>query len=88
METSCSYTGEYAYFSSDEKKWRNRIEKLAMEHPDEVTIIRHAEDNDGCIYARIPASYMKIQPKKTRELTDEQRVILVERLRKSHEKSP
>lgn len=81
METSCTYTGDTAYFSSDEKKWRNRIEKLAKEYPDEVVIIRHAEENDGCVYARFPASYLKIQPKSRRNISDEQRVILQERMR-------
>jgi hypothetical protein len=87
VETCCNYTGEWAYFSSDEKKWRNKIERLAKEYPDEVQIIRHAEDNDGCVYAKIPASYMKIQPKKRCNMSDEERVALAERLRKSRQKT-
>ena len=87
METSCTYTGKYAYFSSDEKKWRTKIEKLAKEHPDEVTIIRHAEENDGCVYARIPSYYMKIQPKKRSNMSDEQKLAVRERLAKSRLKT-
>ncbi len=82
METCFNYTGEWGYFSSDEIKWRNRIEKLAKERPDEVTILKHAEENDGCVYARLPASYLKIQPKNKRDLSDEQRLMLQERMRK------
>lgn len=87
METSISYCGgEYAYFSSDEHKWRNRITKLAEDHPDCVEIIRRPEDNDGCVYARIPADWVKIQPKKSINWSDEQRIALVERLKKSDKK--
>ncbi len=87
METSCTYTSDVAYFSSDEKKWRNKIEKLAKEFPDEVTIIKHAEENDGCVYAKIPASYMRIQPKKRVSMSDEERLEIAERLRKSRQKT-
>ena len=57
------------------------------ETPDEVQIIRHAEENDGCVYAKIPASYMKIQQKKRCNMSDEERVALAERLRKSRQKT-
>lgn len=82
METSCSYTDGWAWFSSDERKWVTRIRKLAEQHPDQVIIKRLPEDNDGCIYAKLPASWFKIQPKLRRELSDEQRAILAERARK------
>ena len=88
METSCSYVGKDAFFSSDERKWHTRIMKLAEDHTEEVTIIRRPEENDGCIYAKLPADWFKIQPKRTRELTDEQRVALVARLRKSRGETP
>ena len=87
METSCSYTNGTAWISSDERKWVNRITKLAEEYPDDVVIKRRAEENDGCIYATIPSSWFKIQPKKTREISDEQRLMLQERMRKLHQKT-
>ncbi len=87
METSWSYVDGTAYFSSDERKWYSRIRKLAEEHPDEVTIIRQPEDNDGCIYAKMPSSWFRLQPKKTRELTDEQRAELRARMVKLRSKS-
>lgn len=62
METCFNYTGETAYFSSDERKWHTKIRKLAAEHPDEVTILEQPETNDGCIYAKLPASWLKIVP--------------------------
>jgi len=87
METAISYTDGKAWFSSDERKWCTRIKKLAEQYPDDVVIKRQPEDNDGCIYVVLPASWLKIQPKKTRELSDEQRLILQERMRKLHQKS-
>ena len=83
METSVSYLGgEHAYFSSDERRWCNRIARLAEDHTGEVTIIRTPDQNDGCIYAKIPVSWFRIQPKKRREISDEERLILSERMRK------
>lgn len=87
METSLNYTDGTAYFSSDEKKWHTRIRKLAAEHPDEVTIIRQPENNDGCIYAKLPSNWFKLQPKRTRELTDEQRAEYRARMAKLRSKS-
>ena len=87
METSISYLGgEHAYFSSDERKWCFRIAKLAADHPDDVEIIRAPEQNDGCVYAKIPVNWFKIQPKKRREISDEERLILAERMRKLNSK--
>ena len=88
METSISYLGgDHAYFSSDEYKWCCRIAKLAIDHPDEVEIIRTPDTNDGCIYAKIPASWLKIQPKFTRNYTDEQRAMYRERMKKMRSKT-
>lgn len=82
METSFNYTGEDAYFSSDERAWHTKIRKLAKRYPDEVKIICQPEDNDKCIYARLPADWLKIQPKTKLDLTDEQRAVLRERMMK------
>ena len=82
METACSYTDDWAWFSSDERKWVTKIRKLAEQYPDKVIIKRQPEDNDGCIYAKVPASWLKIQPKYTRNYSDEQRAIYAEMARK------
>ena len=83
METCFNYTQETAFFSSDERKWHTKIRKLAAERPDEVTIIKQPEDNDGCIYAKLPASWIKIVPPK--KYSDEQlekfRALAKERFR-------
>lgn len=87
MDTCFNYTGEMAFFSSDERRWITKIRKLAEQNPDEVTIIRQPEENDGCIYAKLPSSYLKIQPKIKRQLTDEQILACRERMGKLHSKT-
>ena len=87
VETCFNYCArEAGFFSSNESKWINRIHKLANEHPDEVTILREPEDNDGTIYARMPISYFRLQAPQKQNLTDEQKEALSERLRNWREK--
>ena len=78
METCFNYSSDTAYFSSDERKWINKIHRLKEQHPDKVTILKEAEDNNGCIYATLPSAALKIQFK--REYTDEERQAAAERL--------
>ena len=71
METSFNYTDkERGYFSSDERKHINRVLKLKEKYPDAVRIIRQPEENDGCIYAELPSSWLKVSPPVKRELTE------------------
>lgn len=88
METAMGYLTEdegRAWFSSDERKWRNRIMKLAEEYPEQVKITVYPEDNDGCINAWIPAKWIRVKPPIKRNLTDEQRMAMSERLKKARE---
>lgn len=80
METSITYSSDTAFFSSDERKWINKIRKLKEQRPDEVTILAEPETNDGCIYAKVPAHYLKLQPKVI--LSDEEKEIRADRIRK------
>lgn len=84
-ETAFEWTSreEKGYFTSNE---RNAIKKLlnyAATRPGEVTIIKTPETNGGYLLARVPKSWMKIKPPIRRELTDEQRAIIGEKLAKS-----
>lgn len=82
METCINYVdSDTAYVSSDERKWCNKVRKLAESHPEQVRIIKKPEENGGCVYATVPAGWVRIQPPKTRNLTDEQKNELAERLR-------
>jgi len=79
METCFNYCDkDVAFFSSDERRWINKIHKLKQLRPDEVEILREPENNDGCIYCKLPAHYLKLQPK--REYTEEEREAMAERL--------
>lgn len=62
METCFNYTDKEMFVSSDERKIINKIHWIAKEYADEITIIKEPEDNDGCIYAKMPASWLKIKP--------------------------
>lgn len=88
METCFNYCdSKVAFISSDERKWISRIRKLAEEHPNEIAILRQPEANDGCIYASLPASWLKVQAKRKVELTEEEKAALRERLAKGKRSS-
>jgi len=70
METCFNYADkEHGFFSSDERKFINKVRKLKEKYPDQVRIIKEPECNDGCIYCELPVEWFKIAPK--RVLTDE-----------------
>ena len=82
METCFNYCDpERAFFSSDERKWINRIRKLKEQYPDDIRTIAEPETNDGCIYVELPASWLKVQPPKKLDLTEEEREVLRERMK-------
>ena len=58
METNFDYCDrERAWFTSDEKRWINKIRKLAARFPDQVTILRQPENS---MTARVRHSAMVI----------------------------
>lgn len=79
------YTGmDRISVSLSEKKFVNRVLKLAEEHPDEVEIAYINEN--GSIFAHLPLSYLrKFAPPKTRQLSEEQKAKNIERLKKYRE---
>lgn len=81
IETACNYTDKTMFVSSDQQKWINRIRKLKSEHPEQVRILYEPEQNDGCIYATVPAEWLRITPPRTVTMTDEQKRIATERLK-------
>ena len=83
MEVCCEYTDDkIMWVSADQQKVINRIRKLKEQYPDDVTIEIEPQDNDGCIYARMPADWLKISPPLTRTMTDEQRQAASERMKR------
>lgn len=77
----CTDADNVATFCSSERKWINKLIKLADKHPDEVDIVYHPDDNDGVIFAHVPKSWMKLSPPKKMNLTDEQRQAAADRMR-------
>lgn len=57
------------------------IHRLAEKYPSDVTIV--AENADGSVVARVPSAWMRIIPKRTVELTEEQRQERAERMLKA-----
>jgi len=87
MDTTFGYCDkDNGFFSSDEFAWITRIRKWAEEYPDEVIILKQPEENYGCIYAKVPPDWLKrMGPKKHHPMTDEQKAVAAERLRKMRE---
>jgi hypothetical protein len=81
-ETACDYLScdKHATFCSSETKWINKILKLAEQYPDEVEIQVLPENNQGMILAHIPKGWFKLNPPRKRNMTEEQRMAVAERL--------
>ena len=75
-----------ATFSSSERKWINKILKYAESHPDSVRIKCRPEDNFGELVADIPKNWLKVSPPRKREMTEEQRAAIAERLHSARNK--
>lgn len=86
METCCEYTDSVMWVSTDERRMITRMMKLIAEHPDETEIIKRPEENDGCLYCKVPATWLKIAPPVKREMSEKQRAA-AERICKRHRHS-
>lgn len=64
-------------------RYISRIKKLADKHPDDVEIIavNYRGENISSIVAHIPSGWVKINPPKQIEISDERREELAERFR-------
>ena len=84
-ETAVGYldVDNYASFDSSERKWINKILTLKEKYPDEVKIIKMPDDNCGSIAAHIPKSWLKVNPPKKMNFTDEQKAARAERMRQN-----
>lgn len=82
METAFDYVDDrVAWFTTDELKWKRRLDEWAKEYPQECVIRTRPEDNGGCMVANVPASWLRVRPPLKRNMTDEQRAALSERAR-------
>lgn len=69
--------------STDERTWKNRLVKLAEQHPDEVECV--VVNRDGSVMFHIPASWVKVKPPRKVEMTEERRQELADRMRRMRE---
>lgn len=81
METCFNLTPDGGFFSTDERKWITKIKKLAELYPESVTYIRTPEENDRCLYCKVPNEWFKIEAKRRNNLTEEQKAVIAERLK-------
>ena len=85
METSFNYTDkEIGFFSSDERKFITKVRKLKEQYPEQVRVITEPENNDGCIYATVPIKWVRVNPPRKMNFSDEHRAASAERLRAYH----
>ena len=82
METCFNYySKEHGYFSSDERKFINKVRRLKEKYPDQVRILAEPEENDGCIYCELPVEWFSVRPPKKMNFTDEQKAELSVRMK-------
>lgn len=67
-----------ATLTISQQKYKNRLYELKERFPDDVDI---RENKDGSILAHIPTKWIKINPPKQVNMTEERRAELAERAR-------
>lgn len=77
---------ETGVVSTNERKWINKLTKLAEAHPNEVHIMKLPEENYGALLIAVPKTWFKISPPRQRTLSEEQRAVLSERLKDARQK--
>lgn len=70
-----------------QRRMITRMMKLIAEHPDETEIIKRPEENDGCLYCKVPSTWLKIAPPVKREMSDEQKAAASQRMQKLNEQA-
>lgn len=89
METCFNYCSkEHGYFSSDERKFINKVRRLKEKYPDHVRILAEPEENDGCIYCELPVEWFSVRPPVKRDLSDEQKAEIAERFKRARMNAP
>ena len=82
MEAAINYTNvdNCAYFSSNEKRWINRIIRLKKTHPELVDIQQMPQSNGGYIMAGVPKEWFKLTPPKKSTMSEKRKNEAKERL--------
>lgn len=85
-ETSILRCSDFNYceYGTNERKLAQQLRQYVQDYPDQVQIVK--ENEDGYIYAHIPYNWFKgIRPPTKRNLTDEQRKELSDRMKNARE---
>ena len=86
-DTSVCFTdGEFAFASSDDPGIKAAWLKMQAQYPDEVRILKRPDENDGCLYIRLPLqmarhSLKRLIPTKREPMSAERRAAAAERMR-------
>lgn len=68
------------YYSTNMKSEIRKMTKYATTVPNEVTVIKEPDTNNGYLVALVPKSWFRIKPPRKRVLSDEQRLIMRKRM--------
>lgn len=81
-ETCIEWTNDtdIATISSNEIKWINKINKYAIQYPDDIQILYTPDNNYGTILAHVSKKFIKLSPPRAVNYTDEQRAAIAERM--------
>ena len=71
---------EHCNVTTGDKVIKNRLSKLAKEHPDEVVLM--ADNKDGSVWYHVPWKWIQIRPPRKLNLSEEQRKEMAERIRR------
>lgn len=72
---------DYITVSSQDYVWINKVKKLHAANPDEIQIV--AINDDGSICVRLPKGYFKLSKPRSREISEETKAAMSERLKKA-----
>ena len=71
-------------FTISQRKYKNRVEKLAKEYPGECRIV--TRNADGSLVAKMPLTWIRISKPRVRILTEEQRQAAAEKVQRKQER--
>lgn len=75
-----------AEITTADKTLMTQIRKAAKQSEEVCIDQEPTKENGGFMLALVPVKFIKIRASKTREITEEQRQILAERIKKAREK--
>lgn len=72
-----------ATISTAERRYINRLLKLKEKYSDEVEIMYLPEENDGIMIAHVPKHWIKINPPRKVDMSEERRQAIAQRFKEA-----